>query len=71
MKEHKHVCVHACLDYQLIFSTLDSTKQTVGSSDGVRCRTLDIVRLTSPNVPLILVRQDIMSESHLSGKVTF
>ena len=32
--------------------------------------TSDIVRLTSPNVPFILVGQDKMSDSHLSEKDT-
>ena len=38
--------------------------------DGTRRWTSDIVRLTSPNVPLILVGQDKMSDSHLSEKDT-
>ena len=42
----------------------------LGCSDGARCRTSDIVRLTSPNVPLILVGQDKMSNYHLSEKDT-
>ena len=33
-------------------------------------RTSGIVRLTSPNVPLMLVGQDKMSDSHLSEKDT-
>ena len=49
---------------------LNSKNKNRVYSDGTRHQTSDIFRLTSPNVRLILVGQDIMSGSHLSKKDT-
>ena len=51
-----------------LFNVVFYACQCVKYSDGARRRTSDIVRLTSPNVRLILVEQDKMSDSHLSKR---